>query len=280
MSLNIPVGVGIAGVVLLGAGNLDLLETPLRQVHVTSSEVASKNFMLETEGGGESADLAAVTRGSVADDLNLPVVLFVTNSQVTVAGNLLVASGDGSSNVVGVQVAAGLSVDKSDNRVVANKSEITLGAVILLSTVGVEEPVVVGVLVVVTSNLLLLRTLRVGLDVRVEKTTTITHVLDGCARTNCDFQRAVLSYLSTLEIGLEKGAHLSVTRTTAVEDSEVKGERQEVDQERNDDKTDNAGDDMGTKSCLASVSDRGQMHYEKYLQQASWCRQTFARGPQ
>jgi hypothetical protein len=48
---------------------------------------------------------------------------------------------------------------------------------------------------------------------------------------------------------LEKGAHLSVTRTTAVKDGEVKGKRQEVDQERNNDKTDNAGDDMRTKSC-------------------------------
>jgi hypothetical protein len=40
--------------------------------------------------------------------------------------------------------------------------------------------------VVVASNLLLLGTLRIGLDVRVKKTTTIAHVLDGCARTNCN----------------------------------------------------------------------------------------------
>lgn len=92
MSLNVPVGVSVARVVLLGASNLDLLETPLRQVHVTGSEVATKNLMLKTEGSGESANLATVTRSRVADDLNLPVVLLVTNSQVTVTGNLLVAS--------------------------------------------------------------------------------------------------------------------------------------------------------------------------------------------
>lgn len=210
--------------------------------------------MLETEGSGEGADLAAVTRGRVADDLNLPVVLIVTNSQVTVTGNLLVASRDGGSDIMGVKVAASLSVDQSDNRVVANESEIALGVVVLLAAVGVEEPVVVGVFVVVASNLLLLGTLRVGLDVRVEKTTTVAHVLDGCARTKCDFQRAVLSDLGTLEVGLEKRAHLSVTRATAVEDSEVQGERKEIDQEGNDDKTDDTGDDMGTKGCLAIVS--------------------------
>jgi hypothetical protein len=186
VSLNIPVGVGVARVVLLGASNLDLLETPLRQVHVAGSEITAKNLMLETESGGESSDLATVTRGRVANNLDLPVVLFVTNSQVTVAGNLLVASCDGSSNVVGVQVAPGLSMDKSNNRVVANESEIALGAVVLLPTVRVKEPVVVSVLVVVASNLLLLGTLRIGLDVRVKKTTTIAHVLDGCARTNCN----------------------------------------------------------------------------------------------
>jgi hypothetical protein len=86
--------------------------------------------------------------------------------------------------------------------------------------------------------------------VRVKKATTITHVLNCCAGTNCNFQRAVLSDLGTLEIGLEKRAHLSVTRTTAVENGEVQSKRQEVDQERNDDKTDNTGDDVRTKSCL------------------------------
>jgi hypothetical protein len=83
--------------------------------------------------------------------------------------------------------------------------------------------------VVVASDLLLLGTLGVGLDVGVKKTTTIAHVLDGCARTNCNLQRAVLSDLGTLEVGLEKRAHLSVTRATTVKDGEVQGKGQEVD---------------------------------------------------
>jgi hypothetical protein len=37
MSFDVPVSVGIAGVVLLGASNLNLLETPLRKVDVASS---------------------------------------------------------------------------------------------------------------------------------------------------------------------------------------------------------------------------------------------------
>jgi hypothetical protein len=37
MSFDVPVGVGIAGVILLGASNLNLLETPLGKVDVASS---------------------------------------------------------------------------------------------------------------------------------------------------------------------------------------------------------------------------------------------------
>lgn len=254
MSLNVPVGVCVTGVVLLGASNLNLLETPLRKVDVTSSEVAAQDLMLETESSSKSPDLAAVTRSRITNNLNLPVVLVVTNSQVTVAGNFLMASGYRGSDVMRVQVAASLSVNKSNDGVVTNESQITLGVVVLLSAVGVEEPVVVGVLVVVASNLLLLGTLGVGLNVRVKKTTTVTHVLDGSARTNGNLERAVLSNLGTLEVSLEEGAHLSIARAGAVENGEVQGEREEVDQERDDDEANNTGDDVGTKSGLWVVS--------------------------
>lgn len=254
VSLNVPVGVSVTGIVLLGASNLNLLETPLRKVDVASSEVAAKDLMLETESSGKSPDLATVARSRITNNLNLPVVLVVTNSQVTVAGNFLVASGDRGSDIVRVQVAASLSVDKSNDGVVTNESEITLRVVVLLSAVGVEEPVVVGVLVVVASNLLLLGTLRVGLNVRVKKTTTITHVLDSGARTDCNLERAVLSNLSTLEVSLEERAHLSIPRAGAIENREVQGEREEVDQERDDDEANNTGDDVGTKSGLWIIS--------------------------
>jgi hypothetical protein len=254
VSLNVPVGVGVTRVVLLGASNLNLLETPLRKVDVASPEVAAKDLVLETESSGESPDLAAVARSRITNNLNLPVVLVITNSQVTVAGNFLVASGDGGSDVMRVQVAASLSVDKSNDGVVTNESEITLRVVVLLSAVRVEEPIVVSVLVVVASNLLLLGTLGVGLNVRVKKTTTVAHVLDSSARTNRDLERAVLSNLGTLEVSLEEGAHLSITRAGAVENGEVQGEREEIDEERDDDEANNTGDDVGTKSGLWMVS--------------------------
>lgn len=48
VAFNVPVGVDIAGVVLLDASGLDLLETPLRQVDVASSEVATQVLVPES----------------------------------------------------------------------------------------------------------------------------------------------------------------------------------------------------------------------------------------
>jgi hypothetical protein len=254
VGLDVPVSVGIAGVVLLGAGNLDLLETPLGEVNVASPEVAAKNLVLETESSGESPDLAAVARSSITNNFNLPVILVVTNSQVTVRRNLLVASSDGGSNVVRVQVAASLGVDEADDRAVTNETKLSLGVVVIISAVGVEEPVVVGVLVVVASNLLLLGTLGVGLDVRVKETTAVSHVLDSRAGTNRNLERAVLADLGTLEVGLEEGAHLGITRAAAVKDGEVESEGDEVDQEGDDDETDDTGKDVSTENSLDHVS--------------------------
>lgn len=253
VSLHVPVSVGIAGVVVLGAGNFNLLETPLRQVPVGSSEVAAENRVLETESGGQSADSASIARGGVAKNFNLPVVLVVTNSQVTVARNFLVGLGHRGSDFVGVQVAASLGVEQTDSRAVTNEAKLfRLRVVVLLTTVGVDEPVVVGVLVVVASNLLLLRTVGVGLNVRVQQTATITHVLDGSTRADGNFQGAVLADLSALQVGLEKRAHLGVTWSGSVEDSEVQSEGEHVDKEWNDDQTDNTSDDVGTEGRLKS----------------------------
>lgn len=71
--------------------------------------------MLETESSSQSADLAAVTRCRIADNFNLPVILLISNSEITIAGNLAVGLGNGGVNIVRVQVAASLSVDKTDD---------------------------------------------------------------------------------------------------------------------------------------------------------------------
>lgn len=54
----------------------------------------------------------------------------------------------------------------------------------------------------------------------MEKTTTITHVLDGDAGAKCDFERGLFD-IGALEIGLKEGTHLSVAGTRVLEDDKV-----------------------------------------------------------
>jgi len=169
------------------------------------------------------------------------VILGVSDSKVTVARNFPVGLGDGSSNLVRVEVAAGLSVDKTNDVAVADVSDLlVLGVVVGRLSVGVEEPVVVGVLVVVASNLLLSGALWVGLNVRVEKTTTVAHVLERCARSEGNLQRAVLADFSASKVGLEERGHLCVARAAVLQNEEVDVEREKVDNERNHNETDNS----------------------------------------
>jgi len=258
---DVPVSVDIARVVLLDTGGLNLLETPLRQVDVTSTEVAIEINVSETEGGSESAELGVIARRSVVNNLNDPVVLGISNGSVAVARNFVVCLGDRSSNRVGVQVAAGLSVDQTNGIAVADKLERSIGIELGLVAVGVEEPVVVGVLVVVASDLLLLRALGEGLNVRVQKTTTVSHVLESGTRAKGDFERAIDSDFGTLEVGLEERAHLSITRTAVLEDQEVHVEREHVNDHGNDNQTDDAETEVSCELSLEGVMSVNLFHH-------------------
>lgn len=90
---------------------------------------------------------------------------------------------------------------------------------------------------VVAGDLLLARALGVGLNVRVKKTTAITHVLDSGARSNGNLKRAVFADLGSLQVGLEERAHLGIAGTGGVENGEVQSKREHVDEERNDDES-------------------------------------------
>lgn len=84
VGFNVPLCVGITRVVLLGTRDLNLLETPLRQVSVGALQVTAKNLVLETKRSGKGANPATVTRSHIPDNLNLPVIFLIADSQVTI----------------------------------------------------------------------------------------------------------------------------------------------------------------------------------------------------
>ena len=72
------------------------------------------------------------------------------------------ALGDRGSDVVGMEVPAGLSVDQADDGAVSDKPGLGFRVKGGIVAVGVEPPVVVRILVVVASNLLLAGAVGVG----------------------------------------------------------------------------------------------------------------------
>jgi hypothetical protein len=200
--------------------------------------------VLQTESGSKRPELGVVPRSSVAYDLNNPMVLSVTNGCVAVTRNFPITLCNRGSDLVRVEVTASLGVDQTNNVTVARVAELLLRIVLDLVAVGVEEPVVVGILVVVASDLLLGRALGVCLDVRVEQSTSVSHVLQCGAGTVCDFERAVLANLSSSQVGLEERAHLRITGTAVFEDDEVEVEGEHVDGEGDEDQTENAESEM------------------------------------
>jgi hypothetical protein len=141
---------------------------------------------------------------------------------------------------VRVKVATGLSVDQTDDIAVAREPERLIWLVGDFVAVRVKEPVVIGVLVVVAGDLLLSRTLGVRLNVRVQQSTTISHVLQCCTRAIRNLQRAVLANLRSPQICLEERAHLGVTGSAIFEDDEVQVEREHVNGERDEDQTEHS----------------------------------------
>lgn len=68
-------------------------------------------------------------------------------------------------------------MDETDDIAVANEFQGSLRVKLRFMAVGVEEPVVVRILVMVASDLLLGGSLRESLNVRMEESATISHVL-------------------------------------------------------------------------------------------------------
>lgn len=68
----------------------------------------------------------------------------------------------------------------------------------------------------------------------MQKTATVSHVLEGNSRTVCDFQRTVSANFGAAEICLEQGTHLSIAGAAVGENEEVEVEREHVDKDWDD----------------------------------------------
>lgn len=121
-------------------------------------------------------------------------------------------------------------------------------------TVGIEKPVVVGVLVVVAGDLLLCRALGVCLYVGMKETSSVTHILQCRAGAVSNLEWAVLANLRSSQIGLEEGAHLGISGAAVLEDQEVQVEGEQVNREGNQNKSEDSESHMREEFNLVKLA--------------------------
>ena len=92
------------------------------------------------------------------------MVFLIPDSGVAIARHLVVAFGDWSRNLVGMEISTSLSMDEANDTPIRHKAEWCFGIEFRLTSVRIEEPIVVGVFVMVAGDLLLAAALWVCLD--------------------------------------------------------------------------------------------------------------------
>ena len=178
MALDVPVRMRVSGVVLLLAADLDLLEAPLRQDGVRSAQVASQHLVAESHASSQRMDvLNLLSSLQVVHDLDDPVVLFVADGRVTVARNFVVQLRDRGGDGVGVQIASRRSVLQTNDIAILKEADWALWVIRWLIPSWKKDPIVVVILIMITSDLLLSGAGWVRLDVRMEETTAVADIL-------------------------------------------------------------------------------------------------------
>ncbi|SRR5258706_9381349 len=101
VTLNIPNRVGVVGIILLIATDLDLLKAPGWQMNIGRNEVTPKTLMLESQTRRQAAyigDLFSTAEDEVGVDFDEPVVTCVPNGGISVPGDLMIVLRNGCSN--------------------------------------------------------------------------------------------------------------------------------------------------------------------------------------
>lgn len=150
----------VARVVLLRARHFDLLEAPLRKDGVCRAEVTVELGVSESHARSQRVDppIRGIALGPmrVVDNLDLPVVILISNRDVAVARHFPVLLRHRRSDCVRVQIPARRCVDQPHNIAVLQVPDRTVRVDRVLPPFRRDDPVVVVVFVVVASYLLLL----------------------------------------------------------------------------------------------------------------------------
>lgn len=229
----------VFGIVLLVASDFDLLKPPLRKRNVCRAQVTVQVGVSEPHSSRQRVnplDLALLSGKHIVDDFHDPVVVAVPDTSISVAGHLIMVLCHGSRDGVGMQVSPRRGVDKPDYTAILEELEWCIGIVVSFIPGWGHDEVVVVVLVVITSDLLLIRSYGKRLNMRMQQSTSIAEILNRNLGSDSNFERRFCKVVAS-QMSLEQRAHLRVTGTGTVQDHKVELEAEGVDAEWNQNET-------------------------------------------
>ena len=168
----------VRGVILLITTNLHLLEPPLRQNRIGSTQITPQRLRPKPQARRQRMDPIHTLLRPLLDiihNLHLPITMVFSNRFVPVTRDFVVQLRNGCKDRVRVEIPRGGGVVQPDNVPVFETADGIVGVVKRLVPEGENDKV----FVVVAGYLLLRIPHRISLHVRVEEAATPAHVFEG-----------------------------------------------------------------------------------------------------
>ena len=189
MALDIPIRMSVVRVVFLITRNLDLFEAPLREDRVRSTKITTKRLVSEPQASRQrvnAVDVLFAALFHIINNFNPPVIAMVAYGSVSVARDFMVEFCDRSRDIMRVQVAGRGGMLEPNDITILEETKRAIDVESRFVPARLDGPLIVVILVVIASYLLLIRANRVRLNVRMEKSSSVSHVLESQLGPVCD----------------------------------------------------------------------------------------------
>ena len=156
--LNVPVRIDIVWIVLLVTADFNLLETPLWEIDICRSKITTQSFMSEAKPCSQRMNTVNIILSAsfqVVNNFNLPVIMEISDSRISITRNLVMKFSNRSRNVMRVKIASGGSMLKSNNITVFEELNGSIEVKCRFIPTWVNDPFVVCVFIMITCHLLL-----------------------------------------------------------------------------------------------------------------------------
>ena len=182
MTFNVPASMVVTWVVFLCTRYFNLLETPLWEIDICRSKITTQSFMPEAEPCSQRMNTVNVILSAsfqVVNNFNLPVIMEISDSRISITRNLVMKFSNGSRNIMRVKIASSGSMLKSNNITVFEELNGSIEVKCRFIPTWVNDPFVVCVFIMITCHLLLVWSNGERLYMGMQESSTIPNILQS-----------------------------------------------------------------------------------------------------